>query len=99
MATATGTEIQSYTIITTEANAVVGKVHLRMPVILHKNDEETWLNPDITEPEHLLPLLVPYPAEKMTSYRVGQAVWNSRIDTPELIKPFEQLGLEEMGSK
>jgi putative SOS response-associated peptidase YedK len=36
----TGTEIQSYTIITTEANGVVGKIHHRMPVILQKEDEE-----------------------------------------------------------
>ncbi len=86
---ATGKEIQSYTIITTEANELVGSVHPRMPVILQKADEETWLNPDITEPEHLLPLLAPYPADKMTSYRVGQAVWNPRIDTEELIQPVE----------
>ncbi len=70
-----------------------------MPIILHKEDEETWLNPDITEPEQVLPLLVPYPAEAMTSYRVGQGVWNSRVDTPALIAPLEQqLSLEDMPS-
>jgi putative SOS response-associated peptidase YedK len=41
-------EIYSYTIIRTTPNEVVGKVHDRMPVILHKEDEETWLNPDST---------------------------------------------------
>ena len=61
----TGKEIQSYTIITTQPNELVGTVHDRMPVILHKEDEEAWLNPDTTEPEHLLPLLKPYPAEDM----------------------------------
>ncbi len=86
----TGKELYSYTIITTAANALVGKVHPRMPVILHKDDEETWLNPDITEPKHLQPLLVPYPADQMTAYRVGQAVWNPRIDTPALIQPVQQ---------
>jgi putative SOS response-associated peptidase YedK len=61
----TGEEIKSYTIITTQPNELVGTVHNRMPVILHKDDEEAWLNPDITEPEHLLPLLKPYSAEHM----------------------------------
>ncbi|MDQ6659789.1 MAG: SOS response-associated peptidase, partial [Chloroflexota bacterium] len=58
----TGKEIQSYTIITTQANSVVGAIHARMPVILRKEDEEAWLNPDETEPDALLPLLRPYAA-------------------------------------
>jgi len=33
-----------------------------MPAILEKKDEETWLNPDETKPDRLLPLLHPYPA-------------------------------------
>jgi putative SOS response-associated peptidase YedK len=31
-------------------------------VILHKEDEAAWLNPDTTEPAQLLHLLRPYPA-------------------------------------
>lgn len=42
----TGKEIYSYTIITTEPNEVVGEIHHRMPAILHREDEETWLNPE-----------------------------------------------------
>src|SRR5947209_7026607 len=85
----TGKEIQSYTIITTEPNAVVGEFHGRMPVILQKEDEETWLNPDISEPAQLLPLLKPYPADKMETWPVGEAARNPRNDYPELIKPGE----------
>ena len=79
----------AYTIITTEPNDVVGAVHGRMPVILRKEDEEDiWLNPDITEPEQLQPLLKPYPADRMEGWRVGDAAKNWRNDTPELIKPL-----------
>ena len=85
----TGKEIQSYTIITTQPNALVGTVHDRMPVILHKADEETWLNPDLTEPEHLLPLLQPYPAEDMETWRVGDGAKNPRNDDEELVKPLQ----------
>jgi putative SOS response-associated peptidase YedK len=45
----TGKEITSYTLITTEPNSLVGKFHGRMPVILPKEDEAAWLNPDTTE--------------------------------------------------
>jgi putative SOS response-associated peptidase YedK len=51
------TAINSYTIITCPANKIVGKIHSRMPAILTKADEETWLNPDIIEPQQLYPLL------------------------------------------
>lgn len=59
-----------------------------MPVILEKDDEETWLNPDNTEPEQLLPLLKPYPTEKMEEWRVRDAARNPRNDYPELIQPL-----------
>jgi putative SOS response-associated peptidase YedK len=47
--------------------------HDRMPAILAREDEETWLNPDITEPEQLQPLLKPYPADEMQMYEVPRA--------------------------
>lgn len=86
----TGKKIYSYTIITTEPNAVVGEVHHRMPVILSKEDEDTWLNPDIVEPEHLLPLLKPYPADEMEEWQVSNAAKNPRNEGAELIKPVEE---------
>ena len=67
----------------------MGKVHNRMPVILKKEDEETWLNPDIVEPERLLPLLKPYPSEKMEEWSVSEEARNPRNDYPELIKPID----------
>jgi putative SOS response-associated peptidase YedK len=82
-------QIISYTIITTTPNSVVGKVHDRMPVILEKEDEDVWFDPDVVEPERLLPLLKPYPADKMEEWRVGDEARNPRNDYPELIKPLK----------
>jgi putative SOS response-associated peptidase YedK len=82
----TGKEIRSYTIITTTPNSLVGKIHDRMPVILNPEDEAMWLDPDIVEPERLLPLLKQYPAEKMEEWRVGEEARNPKNDYPELIK-------------
>jgi putative SOS response-associated peptidase YedK len=82
-------EIYSYTIITTTPNEVVGKIHDRMPVILKKEDEETWLNPDNTEPQQLLTLLKPYPADQMEEWQVSEAARNPRNEGSELIKPLK----------
>jgi putative SOS response-associated peptidase YedK len=84
----TGKEMHTYTIITTEPNTVVGEFHGRMPVILQKEDEETWLNPDISEPAQLLPLLKSYPDEKMETWPVGEEARNPKNDFPELLKPL-----------
>ena len=85
---ATKKELSSYTLITTEPNALVGKFHPRMPVILHREDEDTWVNLDITEPEQLQPLLQPYPADLMRAYPVNVRVGNVRNNDAALIEPF-----------
>jgi putative SOS response-associated peptidase YedK len=51
---AQGTEIFSYTIITTEPNTLMAPIHNRMPAILHRDEEAFWLNPDETEASRLL---------------------------------------------
>jgi putative SOS response-associated peptidase YedK len=83
----TRTEIRSYTIITTQANGVVVKIHHRMPVILRKENEDAWLNPDIVEPEQLLLLLKQYPDKEMEAYLVSTAMNRPSIDSGKLIKP------------
>jgi putative SOS response-associated peptidase YedK len=84
-------EISTYTIITTTANGVVGKIHQRMPVMLLIEDEEDWLNPDIVEPEQLLPLLKQYPDKEMEAYPVSSMVNMPKNDSSELIKPLTRI--------
>jgi len=82
-----GTEVYSYTIITTAPNALMASIHNRMPAILGRDEEELWLNPDETESDRLLPLLKPYPAEMMQARPVSRAVNNVRNDTSTLLQP------------
>jgi putative SOS response-associated peptidase YedK len=84
---AEGKEFQSFTIITTTPNTLVGPIHNRMPVILHKGDEDSWLDPQSNAPL-LLKFLSPYPAEEMEMYRVSSAVNSPRNDSPDLIRPL-----------
>jgi putative SOS response-associated peptidase YedK len=81
-------EIHSYTIITTTPNEVVGKYHDRMPVILEKENEDTWLNPD-TEVDKLLPLLKPFPDGEMTEWEVGADARDPKNDFEDVIKPHK----------
>jgi putative SOS response-associated peptidase YedK len=81
-------ELTSSAIITTEPNSLLSPIHNRMPVILPRDEEEAWLNPDIIEPEHIHRFLKPYPAEEMGAYPVSRAVNSPINDTPALIQPL-----------
>lgn len=80
-----GKKIREYTIITTEPNDLVKPVHNRMPVILHKEHEDDWLNSENTDPDFLERFLKPYPDFKMEAYVVSNAVGNRSNNTPDLI--------------
>jgi putative SOS response-associated peptidase YedK len=75
----------SCTILTTDANEVVGSIHDLMPVILDPGDYDLWLDPDVQDANRLEPLLVQYTGAEM---RPGQSVcpghrcWSSRQTFP-----------------
>ena len=46
----TGAWLQSFSIITTDANELTSEVHSRMPVILHPKDYSRWLERDSERP-------------------------------------------------
>jgi putative SOS response-associated peptidase YedK len=79
--------IESYTIITTDANALVARLHDRMPVILAERDHDAWLDPRNDNADELRKLLRPYPAEEMRSYPVSLRVNSVKNDGPELVRP------------
>lgn len=82
-----GTKLHTCTIITTEANELMQKIHDRMPVILDGKSEKEWLNPRNTNIYTLTQLLKPYDFKKMKSYKVSPLVNNASNDLPECIKP------------
>ena len=82
---ADGNELYSYTVITTAPNDLVASIHNRMPVILHRDDEETWLNKE-SDSAQLLALLKAYPADAMEAYPVSRAVNNPANEGAELMQ-------------
>jgi putative SOS response-associated peptidase YedK len=69
----TGQWIKTYTVITTDANAIVAEVHHRMPVILDPDQWPVWLGEvESTEAERLA-MLKPYPTDLMMSWPMDGA--------------------------
>lgn len=82
-----GSEIKSCTIITTEPNDLIAKLHNRMPVILKPESYDLWLDPGELGRERLDPLLKPYPSGEMKHHPISTLVNNPANDTPEVILP------------
>ena len=83
---ADGSYIESCTILTTEPNSLMQTIHNRMPVILHPQDYDQWLDPTEQNRERLQPLLRPFEAEAMQMYPVSTTVNNPRNDSHECIE-------------
>ena len=79
-----GTEIYSFSILTTEPNETMKPIHKRMPVILPREAEQLWLNPN-TPKEKLLELLQPYQGE-MGAFEVSREVGSPANNYPELME-------------
>jgi putative SOS response-associated peptidase YedK len=80
---ATGTLLETFTVITTDPNEILESIHNRMPVILQPADYARWLSPgDPRQPP--IDLLRPYPAERMKAWKVSQEVGNVRNNDPSL---------------
>lgn len=80
-----GTELRTATIVTTEAGPDV-PIHDRQPVVLERKDWDLWLDPGVSDPRLLLPLLVPSVEGTLIHYRVDRAVGDVRNDGPELLE-------------
>jgi putative SOS response-associated peptidase YedK len=87
-----GDRVNSCTIITCQANSLVGQIHERMPAILDATTLGVWLDPTSRLPG-LQGLLQPYPAEKMTSWPVSSRINSPAYDSADLIEPSGQMGL------
>ncbi len=60
-----GDELVTFTMVTTDPNEVIAKVHDRMPAILSDSDLDAWLDPALTDAEALSEMLSPVPAEAL----------------------------------
>lgn len=83
---ASGSEILSVSIVTTEARGPVERIHDRMPVILRERDWARWLDPNNVKAAELKTLLVPAREDFLKVRRVAQRVNKTTWDEPALIE-------------
>ena len=88
----TGESIRSCSVITTAANPLMEKIHnskKRMPVILPKNSEQTWIKPGLSE-EQVIKQLIPLDESLMDAYTISKLISKRGVEknVPELEKPF-----------
>ena len=80
-----GRVVESCTIVTTSANPMMEPIHNRMPVIVPRDAEARWLDPEEQDPAALSDILVPYVAGEMDAYEVSTLVNSARNDTPDVV--------------
>jgi putative SOS response-associated peptidase YedK len=87
-----GKWVKTCSILTTIPNAVTSAVHDRMPVILHPDSYDLWLDPGITDAHVASELLKPFDAESMKTYPVSARVNSVVNDDEECSRRVELLG-------
>jgi putative SOS response-associated peptidase YedK len=86
--------LESCTILTTTANEFMAPLHDRMPVILPRELFAAWLDPSVSDPAQLAPLLAPCPDDWLVRAPVSTAVNSVRNDSPACLEPAQvQRGL------
>lgn len=84
-----GKEIKTYSIITTEPNREMSGIHNRMPVILHQEDESTWLASSSDNDRGVIEtLLRPYEDNGLEIYEVSRDVNVARTNEEYLVYPL-----------
>jgi putative SOS response-associated peptidase YedK len=81
----------TYTMLTTKANTLMGKIHNskhRMPVILSKEFEKDWLNPNLTK-DDVLALCQPLDDQQMEGYTISKLITTKNVETnvPDVKQP------------
>jgi len=84
---AEGKQLESCSVLTTSANALLQDIHHRMPVILKPEDYDQWLDPGITDPQKIAHLLQPLEARLMRTYPVSARVNSVKNDDPACAEP------------
>jgi len=84
-----GQWIKTCSILTTSANALTSAIHDRMPVILHPDSYDLWLDPGMQNVATISELLKPYDARLMRCYPISARVSHVANDDEECSRPIQ----------
>lgn len=78
-----GVTVETCTIVTVEANALIAQLHERMPLIVAPDNYDAWLAAESKDLPHAVP------AEAMRYYPVSRLVSNARNDLSACLDPID----------
>ncbi|MBI4549995.1 MAG: SOS response-associated peptidase [Candidatus Omnitrophica bacterium] len=87
-----GSEVRTFTIITTAPNELMRSIHDRMPVILPAGERGEWLFPGNSDTSILKQHLKPYPPQYMEAFPVSTLVNSPGNDVADCVKPAKPNG-------
>ena len=79
-----GQAVESCTIVTVDANALIAQLHDRMPLIVAPQDYDAWLTAESKELPHAVA------AGDMRYHPVSPLVSNARNDVPACLEPIDE---------
>lgn len=80
--------IETCTLLTTSANALMAPLHDRMPVILPESRREPWLDPQFEDVAQLESWLQPMPGDELQAWPVDRRMNRPAHDAPDCIEPI-----------
>jgi putative SOS response-associated peptidase YedK len=83
-----GSILESFTIITLPPNDFIRPLHDRIPAILHRDEEEPWLNCSNSF-EKVRGILEPFPSELMATHQTSTRMNDPRYNEPNCADPIE----------
>ena len=84
-----GEDLCTFTIVTTDADRFMARLHDRMPIILARELEDAWLDPQLTKAQDVLELLSRSAGLALDAYPVSRMVNKPSIDSHVLIQRAE----------
>lgn len=85
--------LTSFTIVTTDAEPGLDRIHDRQPLVLEREDWATWLDPTMTDLDEVGRMLAFHQPGRFDAHPVGTAVSSNRSNGPQLVEPA---GLDEL---
>jgi putative SOS response-associated peptidase YedK len=85
------------TVLTTEAEDALGRIHDRMPLLVEPERYAEWLDPTPRDRTDLRALLVPAAPGRLEAYPVSTEVNSVRNDGPHLVEPLPAAGVRVEG--
>jgi putative SOS response-associated peptidase YedK len=85
--------LYTYSVLTTKANKLMSEIHnskKRMPVIIPREYEKDWLNPNLTK-DDVLALCQPFDDSKLDAYTISKRITSKKEDTnvPAVMEKFD----------